>query len=188
MSVAHSYANALYQFVKETLPKGELDARADEIQDQMDHLINVMNVSREARIALEGPLTNTREKVSLVTKIAEKIQASQPLQRFLILLATKGRLGILSEIRDEFSSVRLTARGGLRGHVVSAEPMTNEDLAGLARSFTKKLGKPVAFIANTDASLLAGVKVTVSGVTYDGTLRAQLDQLRNRLALSGAVN
>jgi F0F1-type ATP synthase delta subunit len=49
------------------------------------------------------------------------------------------------------------------------------------------LGRKVAFRVSTDPSLLAGVRVTVSGVTYDGTLKAQLEQLKDKISMASVT-
>jgi F-type H+-transporting ATPase subunit delta len=87
----------------------------------------------------------------------------------------------LPAILESYNSVRLLAEGGVPGRLVAAEPVSDQDVQGLAQAFSKKLGKKVAFQVSTDPSLLAGMKVTVNGVTYDGTLRSQLQRLRDRL-------
>ena len=63
---------------------------------------------------------------------------------------------------------------------------TQEDVEALAKAFGKKLNKRVAFHVSTDPSLLAGMKVTVNGVTYDGTLRSQLQKLRDQIKVAEA--
>jgi F-type H+-transporting ATPase subunit delta len=78
--------------------------------------------------------------------------------------------------------VRLASEGGILGQVISAEPMDQKDVESLAQSFSKKLGKRVTFKVSVDAALLAGMKVIVSGVTYDGTLQSQLQKLRDQVA------
>lgn len=180
MSVAKAYAKALYEAASETKSPAEIGKTCDELQKQLDQVLQVFDASREAEIALVGPVTTSREKAALMDAISKKIGATVLLERFLHLLAVKGRLALLREVRDVFSEVRLAAEGGVAGRVVSAESMSDEDVDGLAKAFSKKLGKRVAFTVSTDPSLLAGVKVTVNGVTYDGTLRSQLVQLKDR--------
>jgi F-type H+-transporting ATPase subunit delta len=93
---------------------------------------------------------------------------------------------VFGEIRNAYRSVRLEAEGGVSGRLVSADPLSESDIKGLADAFQRKLGKPVAFRVSTDPSLLAGMKVIVNGVTYDGTLKSQLQQLRD-LVVAGQV-
>jgi F-type H+-transporting ATPase subunit delta len=122
-----------------------------------------------------------KEKAAIIQAVAAKISASELMVRFLTLLARKARFSRLAEIREAFSTAKLAAKGSVAGKLVAADQMKQEDVAGLAAAFSKKLGKNVEFRVSTDPSLLAGMKVTVSGVTYDGTLRSQLQRLRDKL-------
>jgi F-type H+-transporting ATPase subunit delta len=185
MSVAKAYAKALF----ETLNDQKIQASAvDTLESQLQEFITTVEGAKDAKIALYSPVTTSREKVVLVQKLSQAMNLSGLLPNFLQLLARKSRLVMLNEVRDAFHQVRLDAEGGVAGYVVSAEPMDQKDIESLAQSFSKKLGKRVAFKVSTDASLLAGMKVTVNGVTYDGTLRSQLQKLRDQVATGAAGN
>ena len=183
MSLARSYAQALYQSATEA---GAQAGAIDQFEREFIQFLEAAGSSKEAKIAIYSPIVTTKEKTAIIEAIAEKFQFSRPMTNFLILLARKGRLTELAKIQESFLSVRTAAEGGLSGLLSSAEALSPEDIKELARWFTQKLGKPVTFRASTDPELLAGIKVTVNGVTYDGTLRAQLQQLRDRL-VTGAV-
>src|SRR4051812_10909179 len=114
MSVANSYAKALYQAIAESRGAGSPTEAADQLQAQMDQMLAIIHSSKEAQIALEGPITTAQEKAALVRALGQKISAAPMMSNFLVLLAMKGRLGLLGRIRDEFGAVRLTARGGVR--------------------------------------------------------------------------
>jgi F-type H+-transporting ATPase subunit delta len=176
MSVAKSYAKAFYETAREAGQAGE------PLERELEQFIAMIDQSRDAEIALFGPVTSSKEKVLLVETIGRKMALSESTIRFLTLLARKERLPILSKIHDALSEVRLAAEGGVSGKLVSAEPMSASDVEGLAAAFGKKLNKKVAFRISSDPALLAGMKVTVNGVTYDGTLRSQLQRLRDQVA------
>lgn len=187
MSVANVYAKALLGAVSEKEAGKDLVAQYDQIETQLDAVLAAIDSSKEAQVALWSPVTNAKEKAAVVRELAAKMSLSPMIATFLVLLANKGRLSLLREVRNEFTAARLLAEGGVHGKLVSAEPIERADVDGLAKAFSKKLGKKVAFQVSTDPSLLAGMKVTVNGVTYDGTLRSQLQKLRDRflVGLSG---
>ena len=185
MSVAQSYAKALYETAAEKKASSE---EFDQIENQMDQLLTLFNHSKETRVALFGPVTTAREKVAVVESIAKKMGMSPILTQFLALLARKGRLSLFHTVRDAFTNVRLSYEGGVAGQLVSADALSDSDINSLAKAFSHKLGKKVAFRVSTDPLLLAGMKVTVNGVTYDGTLRSQLHKLRDRFVTGYAGN
>ncbi len=178
MSLAKSYAQALYQSASEAGSKSDA---LDQLAREFDSFLAAANSSSEAKIAIFSPVVTAKEKTAIIEEISKKFSYSRTMTNFLSLLARKGRLSELKDIREAYLAVRTEAEGGLTGRLESAEPLSPEDVQELSRSFSKKLGKPVAFQTSTDPDLLAGIKVSVNGVTYDGTLRAQLQQLRDRL-------
>ena len=176
MSVAKSYAKAFFE-------TAEAEGQALEpLEREFAQFVSAIEGTRAARVALYGPVTSAKEKVALVEAIAQKMSLSDLTRRFAALLARKERLSLGPKIADALSEVVLLAEGGVPGWLVSAEPMEKSDIDGLAGAFGKKLGKKVSFRVEIDPNLLAGMKVTVSGVTYDGTLRSQLRRLRDQVA------
>ena len=177
MSIANSYAKALYEAAKESRLSSE---GLEQIENELGQFVACLDASRNLETALLGPIATVQEKTSLIRDLSTKLALSPLVSQFVILLVKKRRLPFLKEIKDSFSSVRVTMEGGIAGHLVSAEPIGEADISLLAKAFSRKLEKKVAFRVSTDSSLLAGMKVTVNGVTYDGTLRSQLQKLRDR--------
>ena len=181
MSLATSYSNALFQTAVE---RGLTQDSINQIGTQLQSVANTVESQKDLYRVLCSALTKTSEKVQVVEALSEKMGVEKLLKQFLILLAQKERLSLLSEVGAAYEEAALTAQGMILGRLVSAEAMTENDVQSVAKSFEKKLGKKVAFRTSVDPDLLAGVKVEVSGVTYDGSLRAQLRRLKDQVVLS----
>jgi F-type H+-transporting ATPase subunit delta len=179
MSVARSYARALLETLH---AKGATPAAIDEVEAHLSGWVDSVSTHYAARVALESPATSVQEKVGVAASLSSKLGFNPILAKLFEIMAKKQRLAMVPELRDAFRSVRLESEGGVLGSVVSADPLSAQDLHELAQAFSAKVGKKVAFQAKTDPSLLAGLKVSVAGVTYDGSLRAQLDRLGRKLA------
>lgn len=176
MSVAKSYARALYETAKAA------NTPVEPIENELKLFAEAVEGQRDASIALIAPVTTAREKMAIVESISQKMGLSELTRRFLSVVARKERIAVILAMKDALTEVRLAAEGGVSGKLVSAQPQSSADVEALAAAFGKKLGKKVAFRLETDPALLAGVKVTVSGVTYDATLRSQLQRLRDQVA------
>ena len=187
MSISKAYAKALYEASKESKSTAQ---DFDVLEAQLAEFAKQLDGSKELSIALVSPVTSSKEKIAVIEAISQKTGISKALTQFLSLLARKERMSLLEEISATFRTVRLEAEGGILGELVSADTLSESDIEGLSKAFGNKLGKRVSFKTSTDATLLAGIKITVNGVTYDGTLRSQLQQLRDRLVYgtTSAVN
>jgi F-type H+-transporting ATPase subunit delta len=186
MSVAKAYARALYETAAG--PSGEGRPDLLKVEEQLKDFSRLVSSSREAKVALFGPVATSKEKAAIIEGLAKKLGLMDVVTRFLSLLAMKGRLPIVSEIQEAFSIVRVEAEGGVIGSLVAADPIEQQDVETLSRAFAKKLGKKVFFRVSTDPALLAGMKVTVNGVTYDGSLRSQLHKLRDQVTVGALAD
>jgi F-type H+-transporting ATPase subunit delta len=178
MSVSRSYAKALLETAAE---KGLAAADLDRIEAELIEFAAAMNGSKELHAALTSPAISRSDKVGVAEAVTLKMGFLPLTSNFLSMVARKGRGPAIEEMAEAFTSVRLESEGATLGEVVSADLLKKEDLEELATSFTRKLGKKVVFKSSVDANLIAGLKVTVNGTTYDGSLRSQLQQLRDRL-------
>jgi len=175
MSVSKSYASALYSAGQAV---GASGADLDKLGADLSSFAAQVDAHPQLRSALCGPAISVQEKVAVIERLGEKAGWHPVLVRFLGLVSRKGRMDVLSDIAAGFARVRVEAAGGVLGVLESSDPLSDEDLQQLAAAFSQKLGKKVTFEKKTNPELLAGVKVTVGGTTYDGTLKAQLNRLR----------
>ena len=179
--VVSTYVQALYgAAIDASLSPENLMA----LETNLTRISTAVQISPELRSILKNPSVTNEEKLAVLKKLLTEDGSVPIVLNFLGLLSHKSRFEILGAIGDAFTEVRLESQGGLLGIAESAEPLQDSELRELSASFEKKLGKKVFFKTKIDPNLLAGVKVTVNGVTYDGTVRSQLNQLRDRLALS----
>jgi len=177
MSVASSYAQAFY-LSQEKSPN--LVASVLSAKNALFELTDMIQQTKELRIAIETPAVSTEEKVKIIEQIAKKAGFSDAVGVFVGLIAKKGRISFAKEIALELEKISAEAEGKVVGEVLAPELVDEAELKDLAVSFEKKLGKPVFLRQKKDPSLLAGLKVTLNGVTYDGTLRSQLSRLKEK--------
>lgn len=152
----------------------------EDIRKQLSAFLNIVNGNPSLSKALCTLATSREEKSKVVAALLKGQEISPLAVKLINLLVRKNRLGELGSILEAFDQSLLESDGGVLGLAESAEPLNEESLRALSASFGKKLGKRVEFKNTSDASLLAGLRVTVAGVTYDGTLRGQLDRLKEK--------
>lgn len=175
MSVARAYASALLG----VLPQEP--AALDQAESQLAAFTALLAERADVRAALSGPLTSTQEKTALVAAFASRLGCTKLVTRFLEVCAQKRRLDSAAEILAAFRAVRVEAEGGVLGALESADPLSEADVADLARAFAQVLGKKVFLAARVNPGLLAGLRVTAMGTTYDGSLQSQLARLKKKM-------
>jgi len=117
-----------------------------------------------------------------VAALVAQMGASRTLRNFLWVVVDRGRTRLLPEIQIAFDKRLDERRGIVRAEVSSAHELAAQEKAELAAALTKLTGRKVEAQYRLDPALLAGTVVRVGSTIYDGSVRTQLERLRERLA------
>lgn len=179
MSVVSNYARALANVqVSSGGENGQRSKGFSTMLQEVEAVDQLLSSSRELQVALGTPVTTQKEKAKIAEEVCKKTNAGPLVQKFVLLLCRTGRIRYLNDILGALKKIQIESEGGMLGQVLSADHLSAEEVAELEKTFSKKVGKKVAFSVREDAALLAGLKVFVNGRTYDSSLQGQLDRLR----------
>jgi F-type H+-transporting ATPase subunit delta len=173
--LARRYARALLDVARE---QGSIEATARELKSAAALV--------DGNAELRGILLHRAVRVEKKRAIVAGIWKEGLVARLLQLLAERGRLEILSSLAEHFERAWNESRGIASGEVVSAAPLGAGQKEALSAALGRTLGLGVELKSREDPSLLGGARVSIGGRTYDGSVRAQLRALRERLAGGGA--
>ena len=129
----------------------------------------------------DNPTLGDEDKQKVLKEFVLKTKVGPISERFLSLLVKRNRLGLLPAILSEIELIEIEKNGGLMGELVSATPLDSGTVSGITSALSKRLNKPVQLKQKVDPSLIAGMRVTVSGVTYDGSVKGKFDKLSSNL-------
>ena len=127
----------------------------------------------------DSPVMNEEDKSKTLKAFSQKLDISQLSEKFISLLIKRNRLESLPAILTEIDSILAQKDGGLIGEVVSATPLDAATVATIAQAISKRMNKKVSLKEKVDPSLIAGLRVTVGGTTYDGSVRAKLNRVKD---------
>jgi F-type H+-transporting ATPase subunit delta len=130
---------------------------------------------------LANPIFALSDKKAVVESLLEKIQISPLTSNFVKLLVDKRRINILSDIQGCYRELMDIALKKVRVTVKTAFPITGETSARLQNGLERLTDREVEMIVLEDRSLLGGVVVRVGDTLYDGSVRTQLNNIRNLL-------
>ncbi len=131
---------------------------------------------------LENPEVSFDNKAKV---LSERLGDINPLALKLVsLLVTKGKLGMIGDIADEYQRLVDNYRG-IEGaevaEVTTALPLDDEDKLRLAQRLTSLVGKPVVLKPKVDSSLIGGLIIRVGDKLIDGSIRNKLLALKRDL-------
>ena len=97
------------------------------------------------------------------------------------MLGQNYRMNLLEEICRAFHKLANDRLGVVEVKVVSAAGLSETERQALRARFIDLTGKEVEFDFRLDRELLGGVLAQIGSTVYDGSVRGQLDRIRERL-------
>jgi F-type H+-transporting ATPase subunit delta len=176
-TIGRPYAKAIFELASE---EGSLQA-------WLDRLTTAAAIADDAgmQTMFNMPSMLPSEHVELFLSVytgidgAEKVSAE--FKNFIGLLAENGRLPALSAITAAYEILKQEADGKVEVQVTSARALTKKQMADLAKSLAKKLGKEVTITSEVDETLIAGAIIRAGDMVIDGSVLARLGKLSTAL-------
>ena len=175
-AVSSRYARAL----ADVITSEKLDA--GKAGEQLGSLVAAFEVSRELREVWESPAIPVEQKRKVLDALAVKIGVTdRPIRNFIAVLIDQDRISLLAEIAKQLD-VELNSRlGRVDAEIVSARELGAEQRTALMAEISRLTGKVILPRYATDETLLGGVTVRVGSTIYDGSVRGQLQRIRQQL-------
>jgi F-type H+-transporting ATPase subunit delta len=172
--VARRYARAL-------LSLGLEEGRHEQLGDELAAVARALNDSRELGFMLQNPGYSQTQRKSVVDTLATALKLSPVLVNFLRLLVDRQRIADLPLIARSYSALLDSQVGRVRATVTAAQPLSPEDVKKLREAMAQLTGRSIVLEARTDPRILGGLVAQVGATEYDGSLKTQLEKLRNEL-------
>jgi F-type H+-transporting ATPase subunit delta len=174
-SIARRYAKALLEI-------GVADGNYERLGREVRALARVIKSSAELGAALSNPAFPRVEREGVLKAILQRLGASQMVVNFMRLLLDRERMGALADISRELDAMIDARAGRVAAQVSSATPLDAAQRDRLTRALEAMSGKKVDVQIAHDPALLGGVVAKVGDTVYDGSLRTQLERMRQSLA------
>ncbi len=170
------YARALDAVVVEQrLPRNE-------VKQQLRDFVNTFAGSPALREVLENPSIPEDQKLRLLDSMAARIGMSRTVRNFVAVVISHARLEELREIVDAYLELADRDAGVAEAEITSARPLDAEGRRAMEEGIAKLVGgTAVRASYREDPALLGGAVVRVGSTVYDGSVRGQLEQMRQRM-------
>jgi F-type H+-transporting ATPase subunit delta len=176
--LAGRYAVALFELAQE---QDAVDAVAGDLHALRELLAGSADLERLIR----SPVVSRDEQARAITAVGERAGFAPLTLQFLGLLAHKRRLFALPDVIAAYDAMLSEHRGEVGAEVMSAVPLSDEQLESVRRQLAAAVGQTVKLSTTVDPSLLGGLVVRVGSRMIDASIRTKLHQLE--LALKGAA-
>ena len=179
MSAASTYAQALFEAALEQ----------DELEETLENLkefVNALHESEELREFYYGPQIPETQKRRAIDALTEEMSTST--RNFLKLLIDNDRSEILEDVVPRFEDLVKEHQGKVEVELTTAIELSDETLDQVKERLGDILhGREVELETNVNPNLVGGAIFRVGEKMIDGSVRGQLQSLRDKMLERGVV-
>jgi len=175
-SVTSTYARALADVV--------FDQHLDpgKTLQEAQSLAQLMAGSLQLREVFEAPSIPADQKRALLDAIVAREGISRPVRNFLAVLMDHRRIRFFDPIVKEFGQELNRRLGFTEAQITSARDLGQAERSALEAQVEKLTGQKVRARYSQDSSILGGAIVQIGSTIYDGSVRGQLEKIREAIS------
>ena len=172
-TLARPYAEAVFELA-------ESQGRLDEWSQALNALSTIVS-NPDVAMLLNNPEVADSRLAEVVIEIgSEDLDDSS--ENLVRLLVANGRLGLAPAIATLYEQRKAQAEHRVDVSVTSAVEFSEEQRSALAKSLEKRLDRSVRLTFEQDEDVIGGAVIRAGDLVIDGSLRAQLERMRQSLA------
>jgi F-type H+-transporting ATPase subunit delta len=175
-SVASTYARAFADVVL----SAHLDA--DRSISQLRAVASLLAESAELRRVWENPAIPAEQKRRVLDVIAQRDEILTQVRNLVAVLIDHRRVHFLEPILRQLEKELDARLGFAEAQIVSARELGDTEKRDFEAQLGKLTGKKVRARYERDASLLGGAVVRVGSTIYDGSVKGQLERIKEQIS------
>jgi F-type H+-transporting ATPase subunit delta len=176
-SVVGTYARAFADVAMNQ--KNALDPAR--LLQELHALETLFEESDPLRRVMENPSIPGDRKRAVLDVVTGKLGSARQVRNFVAVLMDHRRLPLFGEILKQLELELNERQGFAEAQVSSARELSDSERQMLEAEIAKMTGKKVRARYEQDPSLLGGAVVQVGSTIYDGSVKGQLEKIREQL-------
>lgn len=173
-TVARRYAVALADVVAS---RGE----AKEVREELSAWDEMMRANAQLLEVFRHPTIPYEQKRKVLQALIGRARVRPTTANFLQVLLQNHRLADLSEVNKQFTQELDRRTGVVTAQVTTARPVPEQAQEALRARLGELTGRKVRLQFAVDEELIGGVVTRIGSTVYDGSVRSQLQQIKQRM-------
>ena len=175
-SVANTYARAFADVVM----SAHLDA--NRAVGGLRRVEALLAESDDLRRVWENPAVPADQKHKLLDAIVHEEGIERHVRNLIAVLIDHRRMQFLGRIVEQFKKELDTRMGFAEAQITSARELGDAEKSSLESQIEKVTGKKIHAHFALDAELLGGAVVKVGSTIYDGSVKGQLEKIKEAIS------
>ncbi len=172
--IAKRYSKAFFAIAAE-------EAKYEEYYNELGKFSSLLEQNENLREFLNIPIFAQSDKKAVLDEVLKKVDVSPVTANFLKLLLEKRRINLLPEIEACYQHYMDNVLNKVRVNVKSAYKLSDKLSEQIKARMEEVTAKKVEMEIERDTSLLGGIVVKVGDTLYDGSIKTQLNSIRELL-------
>ena len=173
-SLSGRYATALFELARDSKALSQVEA-------SLATVAKALAESTDFKALTASPLVSRGDAAKAVAAVAKSLKLDATTANFLGVLAENRRLGQLPAIIRSFRQLAAAHRGETTAEVISAHPLSADQVDALKQQLRTRVGREVAVDLSVDPSLLGGLVVKIGSQMIDSSIKTRLNSLAHAM-------
>lgn len=173
-AIARRYAKALVQL-------GSEKDLIERFSQELVEIDGLLASKAELRALFADPAFTAGQKKQIMRELIGRLNCSELVANFLLLLIDKNRISFLSQIVEIYGKLADEQSGVVRPVITTAFPLDEAQVSAIMSVLEQKTGKKVVPQIKVDQSLIGGVLTQIGDIVYDSSIKTQLVRINDIL-------
>ncbi len=160
---------------------GREDGRYMEYGQELGAFLDLCERTPELFNLLVSKILPSEDRKRILGQVLERTGMSEIVKNFLRVLLEKERIKFLKEIHSYYQKLCDELQGIVRAKVITAISLKKPAIEKLNNALNELTGKKVLMDLQEDPRLIGGVVVKIGDLVIDGSIKAQLEGLKESL-------
>ncbi len=169
------------RYAKALLSLGQEEGQYAEYGQNLQEFADFCSANDEFFRVVSNQVFALEDRKKIIETILDKSSFSDMVKNFIKLLLDKNRMGAIKEVTDHYSRLTDELSNITRAEVITAKPLKADALDRLVQALKGLTSKDVKVNVSEDESIMGGLIVKTGDLVLDGSVRTQLEGLRESL-------
>ncbi len=173
--LANRYAGGLAQAIGD-------DNQLEPVAEALRQFADLLHESDSLRNTLLNPALDPQRRRDVLDDVLASLpEFPEPPARLVRLMLKRGRMNLVADVAQAFDNKVDERLNRIEATLTTAIPLPEELREQLREALAAYTGKTVRVHCHTDPNIIDGVIAEIEGVVLDGSLRTQLERLKEAM-------
>jgi F-type H+-transporting ATPase subunit delta len=159
--------------------------QTDAVLEELKHFVELYQSSAELSAFFPNSGISQADKLKVLNALISRLRLSETTVNLLRLLLKHYRLRSISVVYEQFQKEINRRRGIVPAEVTTAGPVDARERDLIIGRLKAVTGKEIHADFKVDPALIGGAITRIGSVVYDGSIRTQLESMKQRMIADG---